>query len=188
MTRRVQLVLLCEDRQHETFVRQFLKKMGWEKSVGRIRVKIAPPGKGAAEQFVRNEYPIELKEHRRVRNRVATALIVVRDGDNQGLVYRVQELSKACELHGIEPRQDDEAVAIVIPTWNIETWIAYLTGETVDETKSDYPRLQRQRDCRPQVEALVEMCRHREFRQPLPQSLKTACEECRRLVSLMSTR
>ena len=44
MSRSVQLVLLCEDSQHETFVRRFLDRAGWST---RLRWK-APKGQGSA--------------------------------------------------------------------------------------------------------------------------------------------
>lgn len=45
MSRRVQLVLLCEDNQHEAFARRFLNAMGWETRA--MRVEKAPGGRGA---------------------------------------------------------------------------------------------------------------------------------------------
>lgn len=177
----VQLVLLCEDRQHETFARRFLEQAGW--STRRIRVEMAPPGKGSAEQFVRDRFPTELAAYRSNRNRVAQGLIVVLDGDNKGVAARIQELTAACDAEGIERRRDGEAVAFVIPTWNIETWLAYLSGSIVDETKNDYRRLERARDCQPHVEALHDMCGQGVLRQPAPASLEAACVEYRRLTS-----
>jgi len=38
--RRVMIVLLCEDSQHESFVRRFLKTMGWD--TRQLRVEKAP--------------------------------------------------------------------------------------------------------------------------------------------------
>ena len=70
MSRNARIVLLCEDTQHETFGRRFLKKMGW--SNHQVRVLKAPGGRGSAEQFVRKRFPEELEEHRRRRNRVPT--------------------------------------------------------------------------------------------------------------------
>jgi len=179
MSRGVQLVLLCEDRQHETFFRRFLEKAGW--SIRHLRVEMAPPGKGSAEQFVRDRFPNELAAYRSRKNQVARGLIVVRDGDNKGVIARIQELLDACVAQGIEPRRDDEAVAILIPTWNIEGWLAYLGGSSIDETKDDYPRLNRERECKTHVNNLYEMCQQGALRQPAPESLKAACEEYRRL-------
>lgn len=56
--RRVGIVLLCEDSQHEAFVRRFLKRRRLDTRGLRVR---KCPG-GSAEQFVRKEYPVD-SEH-----------------------------------------------------------------------------------------------------------------------------
>ncbi len=177
MSRCVQLIVLCEDRQHEVFARRFLQRTGW--STRRLRVVIAPPGRGSAEQFVREHFPIELSAYRANRHRVAEALIVLLDGDDKGVEARMDELNRACRSDGVSPRLQDERVAVFIPTWRIETWFAYLDGTDVDEKKSDYRRLNRPRDCQPHVNLLNEMCQQGALRQPSPPSLDAACDEYR---------
>src|SRR5438128_7369049 len=120
MSRGVQLVLVCEDTQHETFARRFLEKAGW--STRRLRVEKAPKGRGSAVQFVRERFPIELSAYRSNRNRVAQGLIVMLDGDAQGVAVRLAELMSACQGEGVQPRDRDEHVVMIVPTWNIETW------------------------------------------------------------------
>ncbi|MEQ9355381.1 hypothetical protein [Coleofasciculus chthonoplastes] len=66
--RRVQIVILCEDRQQEVFARHFLKKRGFN---GIFRAKICPPGRQSGEQYVRTQYPVEVKTYRQNRNRVS---------------------------------------------------------------------------------------------------------------------
>lgn len=166
-------MLLCEDKQHRVFVRRFLLKMGWQDH--QIRVRMAGPADGSAEQYVRNRFPKELKDHRSRRGRVSEALMVMVDGDNRGVRTRVAEFDSACKTHGLARRP--ESVLVFVPTWKIETWLAYLNGETVDESRRDYPRLQRERDCAPHVDVLVDMCRRSGLRQPAPDSLVTACAE-----------
>jgi hypothetical protein len=104
---------------------------------------------------------------------------VILDGDNRGVVGRHDELANACQAQGVKPREKDEQVAIVVPTWNIETWLAYLSGAEVNEKKSDYPRLDRPRDCQQHVDRLHEMCQKKALRRPAPASLEAACEEYR---------
>ena len=180
MKRNVQIVLLCEDTQHETFVRRFLEEAGW--STRRLRVEKAPGGRGSAEQWVRTRFPKELAGYRRGRGAVAQALIVILDGDNRGVQTRQVELDDACRSSKIEIRRPDERVLVLVPTWNIETWIAYLDGQTVDETRRDYPRLPRPRECQPRVKALMAMCQDTTLRQPEPPSLAFACIEYARLI------
>lgn len=57
--RRVQIVILCEDRQQEVFARYFLKKRGF---TGQFRANICPKGSQAGEQYV---YP-RSRSHLRV--------------------------------------------------------------------------------------------------------------------------
>jgi hypothetical protein len=143
VSRRVQLVLLCEDKQHEAFARRFLNEMGWE--TRSMRVEKAPGGRGAGEQFVRKRFAVELKAHR--SRPVSQALVVLIDGDAHGIPARLTQLNQACREMGVAERAGDDRVAIFIPTWNIETWLAFLDGDIVTEEKPDYPRLSRERDC-----------------------------------------
>ena len=170
--RRVGTVLLCEDSQHEAFVRRFLKKR--RLVTGHLRVEKCPGG--SAEQFVRKQYPVELAA---LRTRHAkSALIVVIDGDKEGVQRRRDQLADACRDAGIEDRRaDTESVVVLVPTWNIETWLAYLAGESADETKPDYPRLPKESACQRHVEALASMCEAGRLRTPAPPSLQDACEE-----------
>jgi hypothetical protein len=181
VSRNVQIVLLCEDQQHEAFARRFLDRMGW--STRRLRIEKAASPRGSAEQFVRERFPRELAAYRTRRGLVGQALVVMLDGDSRGLSSRQAELDGTCKARGIRPRELDERVVVLVPTWRIESWFAYLDGETINEKKPDYPRLKRPRDCQRHVDVLVEMCRDGQLRKPAPPSLSAACEEYnRRLV------
>lgn len=175
MSRKVQIVLLCEDTQQEAFTRRFLTEMGW--STHRLRIEKAPAGAGSAVQFVRDRFPQELKAYRMKLGAVGQCLLVMVDGDRQGVESREAELDRACKAKGVSTRQPEERVAVFVPTWRIETWLAYLDGATVDEARSDYPRMGRPRDCQQQVEVLAAMCRKDQLRQPAPPSLIAACDE-----------
>lgn len=174
MSRSVQVVLLCEDRQHEAFARRFLKQAGKDYRVQ--RVEFCP--KSCGEQFVRERYGKELGYYRSRQHRVGQALIVLIDADKEGVTARSQQLEVAAAKSGQYPRQADESVAIFIPARNIETWIAYLDGQIVSE-EDEYPRLKHKRDCQRHVAYLYEMCQHGALRQPAPQSLEAACVEYR---------
>lgn len=176
MSRRVQFVLLCEDKQHRAFLRRFLERMRPNDHV--LRIEMAPRGSGSAEQFVRMQFLTELVDHR--RRHVSQALLVMVDGDNRGVARRRAGLDDACRENGLAIGELREGVLVFIPTWRIETWLAYLDGATVDETKPDYPRLPRARECAPHVDTLVEMCQRNQLREPAPTSLVAACTEYRR--------
>ena len=173
--RQTSVVLLCEDQQHAVFVRRLLREMGWTHS--NMRTEFLSPGSGSAEQFVRERFVKELAEYRRVRNRVSATLVVMIDGDRLGPARRRAELKDACQSQGVAFLESAERVLIAVPTWQIETWFAYLDGEDVDETKRDYRRLSRPRDCERHVDKLAEMCRRNALRSPAPRSLVSACDE-----------
>jgi len=173
--RRVQYVVVCEDRQHETFARRFLKATGLVTDRSQLRVERSPGGRGAADRFVQETYVTELEAGRRTH--VATTLLVLTDGNAVGVNGRLRRLDEACQRQGVATRSPEDRATVFVPTWNIETWFAYLDDETVDESRKDYPRLPKPRDCRRHVGVLVEMCRSGELRPPAPRSLRAACRE-----------
>lgn len=150
--------------------------MNWHVK-GRVRIERGPDGMGSGEQFVRNKFTEELLAYRKNRNRVAEALVVMIDGDRLGVTGRMQQLAEECKECEIAVPQEGEKVAILVPTWNIETWLAYLDGAAVDETERSYPRLRRPRECEQHVQALAESCRSGKLRKPAPDSLEAACRE-----------
>ena len=166
---------MCEDQQHETFVRRFLTRMGLLTYPGQLRVERSPAGRGAADRFVRETYVTELDASRRAH--VATTLLILIDGDNVGVEGRLRELDRACQQKGLETRSHQDRVAIFIPTWNIETWLAYLDGREVAEDVQNYPSLKKPSDCEAHVRRLAEMCQRRTLREPAPVSLVAACQE-----------
>lgn len=176
MNRTVSVVILCEDRQHEAFARRFLAAAGSSFRVQ--RVEISPKGRGSGEQFVRARFAKELAYYRSRQHRVDQALVIVIDADRSELAERNRQLDDAAREGGLEARQPDERVAMFVPARNIETWLAYLDGRTVNDT-DEYPRLPRQRECQRHVDVLYGMCQQGELRQPAPPSLRAACDEYR---------
>jgi hypothetical protein len=178
--REVQIVIICEDRQHAAFLSRFLEQRGYLPR--KIRVKISPRGKGAAEQKVRERYLDELRAYRRWKMPEHHKLIAVRDGDKYTVSQRIAQLDSECEKQGCNQRRAGEGVAVIVPCRNIQTWIAYLRGEAVNEI-TEYPSLDRERECGDAVRNLVEMCDRGELRSPAPPSLVAACEEYRSRLS-----
>lgn len=127
--RRANLVLLCEDALQETLLRRFLvKKLQFQDH--QIRAVPRPVGQGAAEAFVRRSFRKEVHAYRKTRNRLRIGLLVVIDGDQPGLERRRNWLLKDC------PRRRAEAIAVLVPTWSIETWILDLDLKR-DKVKED---------------------------------------------------
>ena len=135
------MTILCEDTQHEAFALRFLKEVGRE--TRQIRVIKAPGGRGSAEQFIRGQFPVELQALRRQHGNVS--LVTMVDGDRFGLSMRLKQLDSACDEEMVPRRRSNESAFVFVPTWCIETWLAYLDDESVfddepvTEDKSDYP-------------------------------------------------
>ncbi|MEG4496145.1 hypothetical protein QUB05_14325 [Microcoleus sp. F10-C6] len=180
--RRVQIVILCEDKQQEVFARYFLKKRGF---TGLIRAKICPPGSQAGEQYVRTEYPKEVKAYRQNKNRVAIGLVVLIDADTGTLAARLNWLASVLDEHKQENRKPNEAIAIFVPKRNIETWIHYLQRETVNE-EDDYAKFEKnEAACKTAVEDLADRCYYQSLPEDAPPSLQAACGELQRLLPLL---
>ncbi len=180
--RRVQIVILCEDRQQEVFARYFLKKRGF---TGRFRANICPPGSQSGEQYVRSQYPVEVKAYRQNRNRVSIGLVVLIDADTGTLQERLNQLGSVLDRDAQDKRESDEAIAIFVPKRNIETWIHYLQGETVNEEDAYAKFEKNEAACKTYVENLADRCYAQDLPENAPRSLQAACGELQRLLSLL---
>ena len=177
MSEYTQVVILCEDHQQEVFARHFLTKCGINRR--RIRVRVAPGGKGSGEQFVRQKYPEEI-QYLRSRSYLNIALAVLVDADTRSVRDRLRQLDDELVSKSLPRRQSDEKIGIFVPKRNIDTWIRYLQGETVNEVEA-YPRLEKEGDCKPFVAKLAEI-RHQPLPDNAPSSLKSACGELSRIL------
>lgn len=172
MPRRVRLDVLCEDRQHESFVRKLLKGLGI--NLRQCQFDIAPSGQQSAEQYVRQNYPTLVAAYRRRNYQSDLGLVVLVDADANTVQERKDELDEALESEGESSREASDRVALFVPRRNIETWIWNLRGERVDEVSS-YPRLERESNCKDAVTKLVEILREEEtLLAPLTPSLRDA--------------
>jgi hypothetical protein len=172
--RRVKIVLLCEDSQHEAFVRRFLNGMGW--NTREIRVEKSPTAGGSAEQWVRQTFPEELRIYQQRKQRAASALIVIIDADTYTVQQRINELQHECGLKQIPFRGSNDTVAFVVPKRNIETWIHFLNGHPVNE-EDPYAKYDNERECQSAVNILVGLCKSSGLTAEAPPSLKAACNE-----------
>ena len=182
---RIQIVLLCEDKQQLVFARYFLEKRGFDK---RKIIPLIPSVAQSGEQFVREKYVSEVKKYRQRCNHLAIALIVMTDADHLSVKQRLDQLNAALQENEVPETQKQEAIAVFIPKRNIETWIVYLRDGIVDEEeKKTYNKLPKESDCKPQVEDLADRCQKQELlgTNTLP-SLKIACQEFKRLLPLLN--
>ena len=174
MSNPTDITILCEDRQQASFVRRFLMKRGsWTHRD--LVFNVAPEAGGSAEQWVREQFPAELRAYRSSHKRYA--LIVVIDADRREVLDRIKDFDNVCEKHDIAKKRLDERVLFVVPKRNIETWLLYLSGQDVDEDK-EYRGYDSERRCRPNADRLAEMCMRQ---QPLeghpPASLERCCHD-----------
>ena len=177
MRRPARVTILCEDLQQLCFVRRFLKRRGWKNHD--INVPFIPSGGGSGEQYVRERFPDELKACRNQTNRPRPpGLIAVIDADKQEVADRVRGFDRACEKQALTPRQRDERVLYIIPKRNIETWLAYLRGETVNE-ETTFRKYEYQSDCHDDADKLDAMCKTGQLDEtpPPPASLVQCCED-----------
>ena len=137
-------------------------------------------GRQSGEQWVRRQYPAELKA---IRQRDGAFLVVVTDADNLTTVQRRRQLDQECQARGVPRRSNEDRALVVTPKRNIETWLAWLSGdETALSEQDEHPKLDHERDCKPMVERLYAMCHvAQRLDNPCPPSLSEACEEYRRL-------
>jgi len=177
MSRPARITVLCEDLQQACFVRRFLLNRGWTRH--EIRENSAPQGRGSGEQYVREGFPDVLKAYRRKADS-RTGLIVVIDADTQEVADRVRAFNSACKGKGVEPRQKNEKVLYVIPKRNIETWLAYLRGETCGKTVDEeekFPKHEYPSQCHPAADKLDAMCKAEKLDPVPPPSLERCCDE-----------
>lgn len=179
-SKRVDTIILCEGDQDEAFLRRLIERVS--PSGQSPRVEKSPKARGSGESWVIRRFPHELKALRRATAHRSARLVVMVDGDGGTHQSRRMRIEDECLRAGVDPPAADEPVFILVPCRNIETWIAYLGGQAVDEIAT-YPRLQDKKDCKVQVAALAEMCQLRKLRPPAPAALEAGCRAYRQLAA-----
>jgi hypothetical protein len=112
--------ILCEDRRTERFLRGLCKRYGVEV----VDVDIAP--EGCASAYVFKRYPAFAKQRRSKSFQRNLGLLVHVDGDDRGTARRKAELEASLRAASVDPRGEEEPVAVFVPTWCIETWLLHL--------------------------------------------------------------
>ena len=116
--------IFCEDRRTERFLRRLCESHG----IRVLDVEVAPAGEGAASDWVRARYAGVVKKRRSMNSQRQLGLLVHIDGDNVGVQQRKMELDAQLAGAGVPLRGPEEPVALLIPTWCIETWLLQMTG------------------------------------------------------------
>lgn len=169
----VQVVVVCEDILHETFVRAFLINVGFDRR--KMTFRKAPAGEGDAKQFVCKELPREVQKTIRKYPHERRAVIYVIDADRLTTGARRQRVAQAFDAQGVSAPASEEPVFGFIPKWEIENWLAYLRQEDVDEESCGYDKYTgRESHVYPLVRRLADMC----ARQQLPNAPPSLVEAC----------
>ena len=181
-SRLARVIILVEDKQQRRFVGRLLQELGYP--VNKLEFLPIPAGEGSGEQYVRERYPIEVKELRPRAKRMDVALLVAIDGDGRTVEDRQKQLADQLATAELVPRAAAEKIVHLIPLRNIETLIEYLLDTTkgVDEEKK-YPKLKgRERECQKAVEEMDRLCKSNSaLPANCPASLAMAIAELKRL-------
>lgn len=176
------ITLLCEDQRTDIFVRRFLRHRFDPRDIYTLPL----PTKGSGEQWVREQYPKQLRD---IRGRQRKVLLVVTDADANTTTVRRSLLERQCDTEGISRTHTRDPVIVAIPRRNIETWLWHLQShQPVDETYDYKPRFRslQTASLRGLADELFRMC-HREQRLLVtaPSSLQQACLEYPKLTRLL---
>ncbi|AUX40688.1 uncharacterized protein SOCE26_020890 [Sorangium cellulosum] len=132
MKKRHRLYVLCEDALHQRFVERLADR--WGIGPRQRKIDASPKARGSAAQYVIERYTEAVRQWRVESHDPNVGLLVVIDGDEHGVARRRQQLAQRLKESKLEPIAPSDPVAIVVPTWHIETWIAWLCGHRpVDE-------------------------------------------------------
>jgi hypothetical protein len=181
MSRKVTAVVLCEDKQSRTVLYRYLKH---ERGFERVRVLPLPAAQaeGCGLQYVRENYATEVAAQR--DKSVTEVLVVHIDADNYTVENRHRELANELRKKEMVPRGQDEPIALVIPRWEMETWLHHYRGlPSVVETEKSYPKFKghEAEAAKPTVAALVALVDGRAAAPANLPSITVAAEELRRL-------
>ena len=133
LSKKHKYTVLCEDKLTHCFIRRFLLAQGIN---GRKIFPLPLPADGCGEQYVRMQFPKQLRALRS-KSFDSNVLIVAIDADKKTVQERKLQFNDACNAVEIEARTEDDKLLIFIPKRNIETWIKYFDGDIVDE-EHDY--------------------------------------------------
>lgn len=131
-----QIIILVEDKHQQNLVVRYLRRAGLDTHA--MRLVPTPSGSGSGEQWVREQFPVEVAAYR--RRHAETKLIVVIDADTHSVQERLRQLDQKlqqAEVHPINPATEE--IARLVPKRNIETWILCLNHKAVNED-TDYKK------------------------------------------------
>jgi len=133
------IVILGEDQEHVNLVRRYLLRAG--QSDRNFRPVPLPGNRGCGSQYVREQFPGQVAECRmRLGRGALCVLIVLADADHLTTVEREQTLHEELNLAGENAVIPNEPVIVLIPKWQVETWIKCALGQHMSEDDRDTDR------------------------------------------------
>lgn len=136
MAKTSQVIVLVEDIRHQRLIFRYLRRVGLDTHAMRFVL----PSSGSGEQWVREQFPVEVAAYRRRSARAETKLIAVIDADKFTVQERLAQLDQKLSGAGVGLiHANADQVARLVPRQNIETWILCLNDVPVNET-TDYKR------------------------------------------------
>ena len=173
--------VLCEDKLSHCFTRRFLIAQGVN---GRKIIMTSLPAAGCGEQYVRQQFPRYLTALRS-KSFDSNILVVIIDADAKSCAERRSQFDEMCLDSNVRVCTENDRLLIFIPRRNIETWVKYYSGESVDE-ETDYAHYLNghESDCYPAADKMSEDFSKSEFSSTLT-SLQFAYKEYTKLISLI---
>lgn len=135
-SQRRRLYVLCEDNLQQRLVERLADR--WGMGPRQRFIYTAPSALGSAAQYVLDNYAEAVKRWRAESHDANVGLLVVVDGDQYGFRVRRPQLAQALNTAQMAALAPSDPVTIVVPTWHIETWIAWLCGHRPIDEKTRY--------------------------------------------------
>ena len=178
------VILLCEDRRTNTFVRRFLTRRFKNHDIETLPLPAEGTG-GSGEQWVRKRFPKELQA---IRSRERAVLVVVTDEDTDATRSRRASLDRACTEVGVAPIRSHDPVIVAVPRRNLESWFWHLgSGRAIEESRDYKEQLGKlnKSAIRALADELFRMCQQQRLLPTAPASLQAACSEYPKLTQFL---
>lgn len=183
MSRGVDIVILAEDERLRMLLRRYLIKLGYtHHKIRELLPSVFSRFETSCLLWVQEEYPDQVQAMRDKARHITTALIIGIDADEETVAARLSEMNDLLKVAGIKRRGGNEHIAIVVARRNVETWMYYLEGNSVDET-TDYKPLCKNLDNRKSALKLANLLRESTLPSDVPASIQKARDELHRVPS-----
>jgi hypothetical protein len=129
--------ILCEDQEQQNLIRRYLNCLNMKNA----RYEPVPGKTGSGSQYVRTQFPKLVAVCRgTLGKRTKCLLIVMTDADNLTVLARERTLHDELTSANHPAITSEEPIVILIPKWQVETWIKCLLGQVMDEDDKDSDR------------------------------------------------